>query len=344
MPITIPFDPTTQLPPDPSAPAFETETAPPAGLTSALTATRHAFSGLDDLPVDEPGLPGQETEVAPIEEPPPPVTATPLPIDPAAAGTPPVQGQPSPDVAAMQARMALYEAELAALRQPAPQAQASAATPQAVAIGDDIVNRITDRFQHNFASIQEQRAEESDTDFERRRARSFAETIVAAVYEDLLPTEAVQARFQPTVERVAMTVAQNTVRNHSEAQVLQGQQDTLVSQAVAAAQAAGYDVHLPTDSRHFTSRESRLFWGAATQVDPNLPGQDQIAQTLALMPTKQPVTPTPTPTPAPARPQPMARQGGGPTPVAGAQTQEYEPMTMGGMLSHHRQVSRIGGG
>ena len=348
MPITLPFDPATQLPPsDQHGQPLQTEMDPPAGLSSALSATRSAFSGLEDLPVDEPVLAGQETEALTTNEPPPPADAVVLPIDSTVVAPP-----AAPDTsAAMQQRLAVLEAELAVLRSggyqspppmPPPADSRPALSP---GIDEGIYSRVADRFRQNFQAIQEQRAEESDVDFENRRARSFAETIVAAVYEDLLPSEAVQARFRPTAEQVAHTVAQRAIQQHGEAQTVQQQQDTLVSQAVAAARTAGYDVHLPGTGGHLASKESRLFWGAASQIDPQLPGQEQIRQVLELMPEKQaaapPVTPTP---PAPARPQPMGRQGAGPVPTAAGQTQEYQPLTMGGMLSHHEEVRRVGGG
>lgn len=319
-------DPTLPLPTGPDGLPLPT-LEPPAGLGEALALTRQAFSGLEDLPIDEPELEPAASPTAVGEEPLPPPSAVPLPLT-----------APTPDVAAMQTRLALMEAELMALRQPPP---AAVPPPVPLVIGDAVVDRITERFQQNFAAISEQRAEESDTDFERRRARSFAETIVAAVYEDLLPTEAVQSRFQPTAERVARAVADTTFRTHTDTQTLQQQQETLVSQAVAAARQAGYDVHLPTSPDHQRSPESRLFWGAATQIDPQLPGDRQIAEVLALMPAKQP---SPAPPPSAPRPQPMARQGSGPTPGLTPSAEEYAPMSMHGMLQQHARVSRIGGG
>jgi len=344
MPITLPFDPTTQLPPlDPHGQPLQTDIDPPAGLSAALSATRHAFTGLEDLPVDEPQLEGQETEVVPTTEPPSPADAVPLQIDPTALQT----GGPQPGTGdpTLQAEIAALRAEIAALRTPAPLLPTPTPVPQPPGIDERIYARVADRFRSNFQAIQEQRADESDADFEARRARSFAETIVAAVYEDLLPSDAVQARFRPTAEQVAQTIAQRTMQQHDEVQAIQHQQDTLVSNAVAAARAAGYDVHLPGTQQHLASRESRLFWAVTTQIDPQLPGQEQIRQSLELMPPKQPAAPTKTPAPAPAaRPQPMGRQGAGPTPTPAGQTEEYQPMSMGGMLSHHAQVRRVGGG
>ncbi len=328
-----PFDPNIHLRPAADGlPATDGDA--PAGLGSALSLTRHAFSGLEDLPVDEPDLEGMET--LPTEEPSPPTTAVPLAIEPGAITE-------SAADAAMLARVHALEAELATLRTPAlPTISTTPATPAVpLTVGDDIYNRITDRFQSNFAAIQEQRAEESDADFERRRARSFAETIVAAVYEDLLPTEAVQARFQPTIERVAQNISQQTVQQSYQAQTAQQQQDTLVAQAVAQARAQGFDVHLPGTPQHLQSRDSRLFWGAATQIDPALPGDQQIRETLALMPVRTPAPSTPTPTPT--RPQPMARAGTGPVAAVPGEG-EYTPMTMAGMVQRVRGVQTIGGG
>lgn len=343
MSITLPFNPTMQLPTsDPHGQPLQTDIDPPAGLSSALSATRTAFTGLEDLPVDEPQLEGQEAELPPTEEPPPPATAVRLPIDPTAVSPAPGAG---PDNAALQNEIALLRSEIAALRSPTPSYSPPPAPAPAPGIDEGIYTRVADRFKQNFQAIQEQRADESDADFEGRRARSFAETIVAAVYEDLLPSEAVQARFRPTAEQVAQTVAQRTIQQHGEAQTIQQQQDTLVAQAVAAARNAGYDVHLPGTSGHQTSRESRLFWGAATQIDPQLPGQEQIRQALELMPPKQPAAPSTTPQPALARPQPMGRQGAGPAPATAAgQAEEYQPMTMGGMISHGQRVRTFGGG
>jgi hypothetical protein len=309
-----------------------TEMDPPSGLTNMLASQRSAFSGLEDLPVDEPDLDGQET--LPVDEPPPPATAIPLPLDPTVP-----EPAPTGD-AATQARLALLEAELAVLRAaPAPTTPVTPATP--LTVDETVYARIADRFQANFASMAEQAVDESDQQFEQRRARGFAETIVAAVYEDLLPTEAVQARFQPTVERVAQQVAQQTVRNDRETTTLQQQQDSMISQAVQAARQAGYDVHPPLSPTHAKSQESVLFWNwAAQQVDPQLPIDQQITKTLALMPQKAPVVPA-APA-APPRPQPMGRQGAGPTPAPAGQGQEYGGMTMAGMLQQHQQVRRVG--
>ena len=348
MPITLPFDLSTKLPPsDPHGQPLQTDIDPPAGLSVALSATRNAFTGLEDLPLDEPPLEGQESELLPTSEPPPPVHAVPLPIDDQTVVSP--YGTTAGE-SAVQAELALLRAEIAALRQPfpayAPPPSQTLVPASAPVIDEGIYSRVAERFRQNFQAIQEQRADESDTDFETRRARSFAETIIASVYEDLLPTEAVQTRFRPTAEQVAYTVAQRTIQQHGEAQTIQQQQDTLVSQAVAAARTSGYDVHLPGTPQHLASRESRLFWGASTQIDPQLPGQEQIRQALELMPAKQPSASLPPPASQlpPTRPQPMGRQGAGPAPAAAGQTEEYQPMTMGGMLSHAKRVRTFGGG
>ncbi len=334
-----PFDPNIALRPAADGlPAPTTEMDPPAGLTTALTSQRQAFSGLEALPIDEPELPGQELEPpANLEAEPPPDAVT-LPLEPAAPAIP----QASPEIAALQAQMALLQAELAASRV-AQQPPYVPPTPQAPpTLGTDIYDRITDRFQQNFAAISEQRADESETDFERRRARSFAETIVAAVYEDLLPTDAVQARFQPTAERVAQSVAERAVRNDRETNQQQSALDTMIAQAVATARAAGYNVHPPVSTDHGKSQESVLFWDwAAKQVDQGLPIDQQITKALALMPQKAPATPPPVTTPPTPHPRPMARQGAVPVPQAGG-TDEYQPMDMHSMLGHHAGVRRVG--
>ncbi len=326
-----PFDPTSSLRPASDGLPLTTDMDPPSGLTAALAQSRQVFSGLEDLPIDEPDLEGQEA--LPAEEPPPPAAAVALPLEPAA----------DDPVAAMQARLALLEAEQAALRASSPPPLVPPPAPVVPpTVSEDIYTKIADRFQANFASMAEQRADESDQQFEQRRARGFAETIVAAVYEDLLPTEAVQARLQPTIERVAQDVSTRTVQRDRETTTAQSAQDRMVAQAVAAARQAGYDVHLPTSLDHGKSQESVLFWQwAAQQVDPALPVERQISGALALMPPK--TAPAPSPPPAP-RAQPMGRGGSGPglTPAPAQEGQEYQPMTMGAMLGHHQQVRRIG--
>jgi hypothetical protein len=325
-----PFDPNIHLRPASDGLPMTTDMDPPTGLTAALAQQRQAFSGLEDLPIDEPELEGQET--LPVEEPPPPATAVTLPLEPAVGD----------DTAAMHARVALLEAEIAAMRA-APQYTEPAPTPTPVVpltVSEEVYSRIADRWQANFTSIAEQRADESDQQFEQRRARSFAETIVASVYEDLLPTEAVQARFQPTAERVAQSVAQQTLSQDRQTTNLQQQQETLVAQAVTAARAKGYDVHLPGTPAHLASAESKLFWDdVAQKVNPALSGEQQVATALALMPPKTVAVPT---TPAPTRPQPMGRAGAGPSPGPANEGQEYQPMDMRGMLAQHQQVRRIG--
>jgi hypothetical protein len=183
---------------------------------------------------------------------------------------------------------------------------------------------------------------ETDAQFEARRARAFAETIVQAVYEDLLPTEAAQARFRPMAEQIAEQQARQVFDSSRQQVAAQDQQAGLIHDAVAAARQAGYDAYDPNDARHAASRDSRLVWGVATQVDPNLPAAQQIQELLSLLPTRQATTPVPDAHQAPARPQPMARQGNLPAPAAAED--DAGPMSLNEMMRVHAQQRRIGMG
>ena len=314
------FDP-TQIP--------GADTPEPDGFSigEALTAQRQAFSGLEDLGVD--AVPLEEAEspdvLAALETPPPvPADATPLPVEPVPLPA------PSAEVAALQQRLALLEAELAANRAPL-------APPPPPQIGEDVLGRVATRFQEAFGSMAEMAEGETDAQFEARRARAFAQSVVSSMYEDLLPTEAFQERLRPMTERIAEERARAVAETTRQSLVAQDQQQTLIRDAVHAARAAGYDAYAPDDPQHATSRDSRLVWGVATQIDPNLSPQQQIAELVSLLPARTP--PPVAPPAAPPRPQPMARQGNVPAPTPGA---DEGPATLNEMMRLHAQQRRIG--
>ncbi len=307
----------------------------PAGsrLDQAIAATRSGWSGLDDLPVDEPDLetddaPGAPEAVPLAEE----LGRAPAAPDPSAPG--------APDLTGLYQELALLRSELQASRA-APVPTPRLAAPAPVVPPEDAITKSSKRFRETFGTIEGMEA--GTEEYEDARARAFAQTIVQSVVEDILPGDAVQAHIRGEAERIATQKVQEFYAQQEQSRQLEASSAQVVELAVKAARDAGYDVHPPGSAAHAQSRDSVTFWALGQSLSqPGRTAEVEIHETLKWMPPKAAAVPGAGA--RPTRPQPMGRQGTGapgvaPGPAAG---EPYQAQTLQSILGAQQHIQRIG--
>jgi hypothetical protein len=294
----------------------------------------------DAEPPDEDALtPEQQAAIREAALPPGTVPASAVPEPPLAE--PPLF---APEVAVLQQRLALLEAELMGMRsgrgaEPTPVAPLPAPAPTA----DEIVDRVANRLAPMFERVENMDA--GTPTYQQERARAFARAIHEAVAEDIMGYEGVQQRFRSEAERIADARVQAAMAQERQNREQATTAASVLTQATQIARDAGYDVYEPSDPRHANSRESITYWALASAL--SQPGRSvaQEAQAaLAIMGPKAPVVPPAAP--APVRPQPMGRQANVPavaTPTATpAAEEEYTPVTLNQIIQAGMRQQRIG--
>jgi hypothetical protein len=312
--------------------------AVPHGLDSLLSSSRLTYPGDGLLPVDDVPLEGMDdTDALPQG------TTEALPAE---AGTPPPATLPDPERDALLARLNALEADLATLRTPSTRMapEPVTATPEPWD-ATPLVEKAKGRFAQLFTEVEG--LDPADPQYNTARAERFARSIIDSVVEDILgDPRVVQSRVQPILEPGVTARAREVVQQDRIARTEQDALATAIQRAVQVGREAGYDIHPPGSPQHLQSSESRLFWGAATQVPQDIPLDEQITQTLALLPAKAPPRPgtegppsSTGPGSAPVR-QPMGRQGMGRTagPQPGPADETYQPKKLGDMLNETRQL------